>query len=322
MGRRWQKGYNKFLERSTSYATAYFEHIDSSGSYSQIKAELSRDELRILTTINDQFVELGALSYQFNPDETYRCVIDPEKSNVQVYSDGTLLVSSLAPPTEVELQSLPGLNRLLLLWLPPDTETFSHVRIYRSLEKEQKGELVADNLTGMTFVDNNFSPGTSYFYNLHSVDQNGKEGSKRSQVMYFRLGQKAAYPPLTEMPVAEGKDQPQFSAKSAITIPFVLTSNKTSDVFPSGAEVYAMDPTNNTWVKPDTVEPGEGYFVKGNLDTVSIDGEPLADKPFELSLKRGWNVIGNPFLESVAIDKISITIDKVKVPFLEAVKKG
>ena len=172
------------------------------------------------------------------------------------------------------------------------------------------------------FVDNNFSPGTSYFYNLYSVDRNGKEGGKGVQVMYFRLGQKAAYPPLTEMPVAERTDHPQFSAKSAITIPFVLSSNKTSEVFPSGAEVFAMDPTNNNWVAAETLEPGKGYFVKGTLDKVLIDGEPLADKPFELSLKRGWNVIGNPFLEPVAIEKVSVTIDKEKVPFLEAIKKG
>jgi hypothetical protein len=237
-------------------------------------------------------------------------------------SEGTPLASSLQPATLFEAQRLSAVNRLLLVWLPPEGDNFSHIRIYRSTAADQKGELIADRVTGMTFVDHSVTAGTTYFYKLFAVNRSGKEMRKAASLTVFRFGNSTPYSPFAKMPGAGMERQLSDTKNTVITVPLVLSEEEIKNSLGGRNKLLLLDPASNQWRKTNSIEPGRGYFVQDQLVPLDVVGKPLPEHPFEVSLQRGWNVIGNPFLKAVDVDQISIEADGKNVSLTEAAKRG
>lgn len=130
------------------------------------------------------------------------------------------------------------------------------------------------------------------------------------------------YQPFSELPEIGDPNQIPVDSNTAITVPLRKKSNLAKDYLPAGSHALTLNSTTNQWSKSETIEPGRGYFVQGKAGSLLVDGKPLPAKSFDISLKRGWNVIGNPFLSPVVVEQISVTVDGRTMPFWEAVKKG
>ncbi|MFQ3609950.1 MAG: carboxypeptidase regulatory-like domain-containing protein, partial [Fimbriimonadales bacterium] len=54
-----------------------------------------------------------------------------------------------------------------------------------------------------------------------------------------------------------------------------------------------------------TFRLGRGYFIETDEDLpLATEGTPAPNAPFQINLKRGWNLIGNPFLQDVNWDGV------------------
>lgn len=191
-GQSWPEGQLefdfRFLDRAAKHAPAFFYSGTYRGQSAKIKVQLSDGELQVSRWTGEQFVGFASLVYDFKTDETYRCEIEVEQEKVRVFQNGTLKASSIGLPTHLEAQRLSGNDHLLLVWMPPQNDAFSHLRIYRSTEPKVRGSLLADNVTGLTFVDKFVTRGTTYLYRFHTVDATGNESRKSVDLTVFRHG--------------------------------------------------------------------------------------------------------------------------------------
>lgn len=60
---------------------------------------------------------------------------------------------------------------------------------------------------------------------------------------------------------------------------------------------------NGTFLSETNIVPGYGYFLKSNIEnaTLNIPGEIVADASRTIPLQPGWNMIGNPYPNSVML---------------------
>lgn len=75
------------------------------------------------------------------------------------------------PPTEVKLKFLPG-PKVKISWKNPQ-EDFRHINIYRSERKNVIGNLIFQEITTTTVIDENVKMGKTYYYLLKAVDYAG-----------------------------------------------------------------------------------------------------------------------------------------------------
>lgn len=92
-----------------------------------------------------------------------------------------------------------------------------------------------------------------------------------------------------------------------VSIPYILSPSDGKSVFYllDSKEAYYID-TQGKWIslfESGTVTPGAGYWVKAtNAQSYTIPVTTKAiptDAPFTITLKKGWNAIGNPFPQDV-----------------------
>jgi hypothetical protein len=68
--------------------------------------------------------------------------------------------------------------------------------------------------------------------------------------------------------------------------------------------------------------PGEGLLIDSTGDfTMEIAGKPV-DLPYRLDLNPGWNMVGLPVNQTVALANITVNIKHKRYSYLEAVDKG
>ena len=122
----------------------------------------------LVYTSNAGFTGQDAISFRVNDGAldsntaTMTITVKPDVSNISV----------LAPAVK---------NQLTISWTNPNDPNFSHVHIYRSSMQGQRGTLIADNLTGTTYVDTGLNSQTIYYYNLLAVDKTGYESTNTFQ---------------------------------------------------------------------------------------------------------------------------------------------
>jgi len=96
--------------------------------------------------------------------------------------------------------------------------------------------------------------------------------------------------------------------------------------------VFYFDSANTSWLyylKDDpeastlkAIEPGKAYLIEMTEQAeLNISGRAV-ELPFELSLSKGWNMIGIPSTEAVKIAALNVTVDKEEYTFGDAVQKG
>jgi len=72
-------------------------------------------------------------------------------------------------------------GQIKLTWKNPASFGFSFVRIYRNTVSQSLGGLVADNVRGQSFTDNNLGNGITYYYIVRAVNKDGSERQENIQ---------------------------------------------------------------------------------------------------------------------------------------------
>ena len=104
--------------------------------------------------------------------------------------------------------------------------------------------------------------------------------------------------------------RPVGSGWNMLSVPLTPVPNSASSVF-SKVSVYSnyymvINPTTGTFSSATTVEPGKGYFIVGNGSSFTATGTETTDAPFSIAIKKGWNMIGNPFRYKVKVEDLAI----------------
>jgi hypothetical protein len=69
-------------------------------------------------------------------------------------------------------------------------------------------------------------------------------------------------------------------------------------------------------------EAGRGYIIDtAEGFTIDVPGKPV-EVPFRLRLQKGWNMIGVPFNQSLAVNNITVNAEHKRLRYPEAVEKG
>jgi hypothetical protein len=96
--------------------------------------------------------------------------------------------------------------------------------------------------------------------------------------------------------------------------------------------LFYFDPANKMWLyhlKNNTdastltaIEPGRAFLIETEEEvSLNLSGRAV-EMPFELSLSKGWNMIGIPSTEEVKIAALNVTADYEEYTFDDAVQKG
>ncbi len=109
------------------------------------------------------------------------------------------------------------------------------------------------------------------------------------------------------------------------SIPLVPTNNAASSVFSASvypAYIQQWDPVQNKYIYVTTVTPGKGYYAKGTgAANLKVSGAETPDAPYSIQLKRGWNMVGNPFRYKVNVAALKIN-DGTEKPLQTAENEG
>lgn len=101
------------------------------------------------------------------------------------------------------------------------------------------------------------------------------------------------------------------SGWNMLSVPLTPTDSSAGAIF-NPVSVYAnyfpvYNPTTEQFDFAATVVPGKGYFIKGNGRSFTASGTETADAPFNIAIKKGWNMIGNPFRYKVKVANLGIS---------------
>ena len=96
-----------------------------------------------------------------------------------------------------------------------------------------------------------------------------------------------------------------------ISIPLNLVNNSISSVFDNFSYIFSFNNSNKKWLfyKNESsnnfkeINEKMGLWVKSPQDkTLAIEGYPF-DYPVDISLYKGWNLVGYPFLNITKINE-------------------
>jgi uncharacterized protein YecE (DUF72 family) len=177
------------------------------------------------------------------------------------------------------------------------------VRIYRSVTPDRLGELLADRLTGSSFIDKAVDVETNYVYTVRAVNRLGTE-SAANQQLAVAVGTPAAE--VDKPSRAFGELQPpQVRGRQLmfVTVPLVPEqAGALADYNRYDHQVMHWDPATDSWIEDANSQPGQAYFIWSNGKNVQeITGKEVPQRPFPIELKKGWNMVGNPFRFTVKL---------------------
>lgn len=310
------------------FAPAFFEgaHYNTSVDYpKRVKIFVRGDHLFVEHWSKGQYRKIGNLKHNFQSGIVYRCLLDLGEKVIQLSVDGEIVETNLAPPADPEVHLLPGSESNLLLWLPPRDSTYQGARIYRSIGDNLEPEkVVADQVTGMTWVDSDVIPGTKYSYSISSVGGKDRISRKTSvltvSVPVKSIDQVAKFVP----PIPDGKGGYRLPVndKTIFSFPLQFESSATNNLFPDLTVARIYDPKTKGWDNADNIERGRGYFLQGSGQAVSIRGKEWPQEDVIIPVERGWNMVGNPFFASADLNDGYLIFDNQKISIQDAIKNG
>jgi hypothetical protein len=227
-------------------------------------------------------------------------------------------------PTHVEAYLLGEEEGVLLNWVLPDDPDVSHVRIYRSVTPDRLGELLADRLSGSSYIDKAVDAETIYVYTVRTVNQLGTESAANQQPV-VAVGAPAAE--VDKPSRAFGQLQPpQVRGRQLmfVTVPLVPEqAGALADYNRYDHQVMHWDPATDSWIEDANSQPGQAYFIWSNGKNVQeITGKEVPQRPFPIELKKGWNMVGNPFRFPVKLAELSVTANDHTVSLHQADNDG
>jgi uncharacterized repeat protein (TIGR01451 family) len=101
-----------------------------------------------------------------------------------------------------------------------------------------------------------------------------------------------------------------------------LANKPYRSIFTIDGESWDFNMKDDALVNVTSFWPGEGLLIdsSGNF-TMEIAGKPV-DRPYRLDLNPGWNMVGLPVNQTVALANITVNIKHKRYSYLEAVDKG
>ena len=233
-----------------------------------------------------------------------------------------------AAPTSVTITS--AIKSIFLNWTNSTDDDWAFVRIYRNTSNTPPtiGTTTPHaSIAASSFVDENLTQGTTYYYWLTSVDTSGNETTTTSTVVSSTSGTVAA------------TDISSFAvtATKLYTNVIVLSGDSWTDNSPSGGSIawnshtlvyggasytISAGSTSNTYV----------YWTGGTTYQTSNTNPALADGQFMIATNTSgahdlaWNalanaVIGSAYIQNLAVTNAKIlemTADKIRTATLSA----
>jgi hypothetical protein len=73
-----------------------------------------------------------------------------------------------------------------------------------------------------------------------------------------------------------------------------------------------------------SLAPGVGYWLKifGGDQVVTISGSPYGGSSFSIPLLKGWNTLGNPFLNTLNLSTLKVIFQGGEMSLEEAMSQG
>lgn len=118
-----------------------------------------------------------------------------------------------------------------------------------------------------------------------------------------------------------------YAGINMFSIPLLLNPSdlvvQIGEVYP--LNVFSYDPDTLAYVVANVSEVGRGYWIKVPRNvTVEVEGYPVPDVPFVITLRPGWNLIGHPFGQPVNVSSLKVFNPATgeTLSFKEAVARG
>jgi hypothetical protein len=152
--------------------------------------------------------------------------------------------------------------------------------------------------TSESFQVDNLETNSAYYFAIKVRDEKGNI----SVISNVVNGDKS--PPLPTTAVRQGY--------TVISFPLIPSTSDVQTLLGGIAgvpvELYwwnsgGLGDENGTFLSETNIVPGYGYFLKSNIEnaTLNIPGEIVADASRTIPLQPGWNMIGNPYPNSVML---------------------
>jgi hypothetical protein len=85
--------------------------------------------------------------------------------------------------------------------------------------------------------------------------------------------------------------------------------------------IHGWDAQTQGYVPLKTIRPGEGFLLARGPGKVSVSGKKLAAESVDLTLRKGWNLIGVPYETGIVLATVRITLEGKTEGYLSAVEK-
>lgn len=105
-----------------------------------------------------------------------------------------------------------------------------------------------------------------------------------------------------------------------VSVPLTPVPNDSISVL--GQTPYVWDPATQGYDRPATVQPGVGYWIKGGANLTATGTETSTAGDFSITLKKGWNMIGNPFRFKVKVSDMKVNYNSTEYTMSQAETNG
>ena len=267
-------------------------------------------------------------------------IMDDKGNTFEGFADGQFVITTIIEPDKTVPVLVAQSDALSILnkgFAPVSisvtvTDNRAVDKVYFNYRKSNSKNFTAIELTASSLVANSWTGnvlnsyademGFEYFFSATDPSGNfGRLPIVPSECYQSRLMLSGGDQPVIQ--VVGGGTQ---DAWRIISIPFEMSTNQISEIFSSlgaaGSRTWRMlrysantsvSPVQESWLEyPNsfqTIERGQGYFINAVQQKdipLSSPKTPINSQsnPFEISLVKGWNLIGNPYPVTVLWDDI------------------
>ena len=230
---------------------------------------------------------------------------------------GTPGEDKFAPAAPVGLTAVPGNGSVTIRWSPNPESDLGGYNLYEvTRTTDTSGNTVTtyervneSRITYPSFTISGLTNGTTYWYAVKAYDQVGNESYPSAAVVAVPSATSSGTKSLSRS-VAKGWN--------LISIPSdpsggLTDLSRLSGKSLSGDTAYSLDSTGiysgQALDSGLPASPGQAmwYYVEDEEDALYIQGQLFTGSEMEIPLNTGWNLIGNPFLDTLTWSDSHVT---------------
>jgi len=99
--------------------------------------------------------------------------------------------------------------------------------------------------------------------------------------------------------------KPLAAGWNLVAVPLMPSPATPSSIF--GSAAYFWNPLSSGYQAVSVIEPGKAYWVRNGFTSIRATGTETPAANFSIPIKKGWNLIGNPFRFKVKVNDLQIT---------------